>query len=159
MHVEEYGLLEKNGVQLGVGTTKSGLGVLLYASCDDSSVNGVSSERFKVISTSDSSRVLSALDGNISDNLSLFDGDVSFVALDLSDKSSIIGRKKGEKIEVWRCSRFDGFGHILSSDDTDPVSIDWYDDFSSFSTKLWDSLPGYQELSIDVEGGVRRFNR
>ena len=31
MHVEEYRLLEKNGVQLGVGTTKSGLGVLLYA--------------------------------------------------------------------------------------------------------------------------------
>ena len=51
MHIEEYGLLEKKGVQLGVGTTKNGLGVLLYASLDDSNVFVVSSEKYKVVST------------------------------------------------------------------------------------------------------------
>ena len=35
MHVDEYTLLEKDGVQFGVGSTKSGLGVVLYASKEE----------------------------------------------------------------------------------------------------------------------------
>ena len=83
MHVEEYRLLEKNGVQLGVGTTKSGLGVLLYASIDDPSIAVVSSEKNKVISTSCSEEILSSLDDGvgISEILSTVEGDVSFAVL------------------------------------------------------------------------------
>ena len=162
MHVEEYRLLEKNGVQLGVGTTKSGLGVLLYASIDDPSIAVVSSEKNKVISTSCSEEILSSLDegNNISDTLSEMDGDVSFAVLNQTDKTSILARKLNGKIEVWKYNRFDGFGHILSSlSDFDPVVIDWYDDFSPSSSKLWEALDGYKELSIDIEGGVRRFKK
>ena len=162
MHVEEYRLLEKNGVQLGVGTTKSGLGVLLYASIDDPSIAVVSSEKNKVISTSCSEEILSSLDDGvgISEILSKLEGDVSFAALNQTDKTSILARKLNGKIEVWKYNRFDGFGHILSSlSDFDPVVIDWYDDFSSSSSKLWEALDGYKELSIDIEGGVRRFKK
>ena len=162
MHIEEYGLLEKKGIQLGVGTTKSGLGVLLYASLDDSNVFVVSSEKYKVVSTVAQDKILSSLDegNNISDTLSEMDGDVSFAALDQTDKSSIVARKLNGKIEVWKYNQFDGFGHILSSSsDFDPVVIDWYDDFSSSSNKLWNALDGYEELSIDIEGGVRRFKK
>ena len=104
MHIEEYGLLEKKGVQLGVGTTKNGLGVLLYASLDDSNVFVVSSEKYKVVSTIAQDKILSSLDegNNISDTLSEMDGDVSFAALDQTDKSSIVARKLNGKIEVWK---------------------------------------------------------
>ncbi|MCI6114589.1 MAG: hypothetical protein MR687_04800 [Spirochaetales bacterium] len=162
MHIEEYGLLEKKGVQLGVGTTKSGLGVLLYASLDDSNVFVVSSEKYKVVSTVAQDKILSSLDEGISipDTLSEINGDVSFAALDQTDKTSIIARKNNGKIEVWKYNQFDGFGHILSSSgDFDPVVVDWYDDFSSSSNKLWNALDGYEELSIDIEGGVRRFKK
>lgn len=162
MHIEEYGLLEKKGVQLGVGTTKNGLGVLLYASLDDSNVFVVSSEKYKVVSTIAQDKILSSLDegNNISDTLSEINGDVSFAALDQTDKSSIIARKNNGKIEVWKYNQFNGFGHILSSSgDFDPVVVDWYDDFSSSSNKLWNALDGYEELSIDIEGGVRRFKK
>ena len=162
MHIEEYGLLEKKGIQLGVGTTKSGLGVLLYASLDDSNVFVVSSEKYKVVSTISSEEILSSWEegNNISDTLSEMDGDVSFAALDQTDKSSIVARKLNGKIEVWKYNQFDGFGHILSSSsDFDPVVIDWYDDFSSSSNKLWNALDGYKELFIDIEGGVRRFKK
>lgn len=162
MHIEEYGLLEKKGVQLGVGTTKNGLGVLLYASLDDSNVFVVSSEKYKVVSTIAQDKILSSLDegNNISDTLSEINGDVSFAALDQTDKTSIIARKNNGKIEVWKYNQFDGFGHILSSSgDFDPVVVDWYDDFSSSSNKLWNALDGYEELSIDIEGGVRRFKK
>lgn len=162
MHIEEYGLLEKKGVQLGVGTTKSGLGVLLYASLDDSNVFVVSSEKYKVVSTIAQDKILSSLDEGISipDTLSEINGDVSFAALDQTDKTSIIARKNNGKIEVWKYNQFDGFGHILSSSgDFDPVVVDWYDDFSSSSNKLWNALDGYEELSIDIEGGVRRFKK
>lgn len=162
MHIEEYGLLEKKGVQLGVGTTKSGLGVLLYASLDDSNVFVVSSEKYKVVSTVAQDKILSSLDegNNISDTLYEINGDVSFAALDQTDKTSIIARKNNGKIEVWKYNQFDGFGHILSSSgDFDPVVVDWYDDFSSSSNKLWNALDGYEELSIDIEGGVRRFKK
>lgn len=162
MHIEEYGLLEKKGVQLGVGTTKNGLGVLLYASLDDSNVFVVSSEKYKVVSTIAQDKILSSLDEGISipDTLSEINGDVSFAALDQTDKTSIIARKNNGKIEVWKYNQFDGFGHILSSSsDFDPVVIDWYDDFSSSSNKLWNALDGYKELSIDIEGGVRRFKK
>lgn len=162
MHIEEYGLLEKKGIQLGVGTTKSGLGVLLYASLDDSNVFVVSSEKYKVVSTVAQDKILSSLDEGISipDTLSEINGDVSFAALDQTDKTSIIARKNNGKIEVWKYNQFDGFGHILSSSgDFDPVVVDWYDDFSSSSNKLWNALDGYEELSIDIEGGVRRFKK
>ena len=162
MHIEEYGLLEKKGVQLGVGTTKSGLGVLLYASLDDSNVFVVSSEKYKVVSTVAQDKILSSLDegNNISDTLYEINGDVSFAALDQTDKTSIIARKNNGKIEVWKYNQFDGFGHILSSSgDFDPVVVDWYDDFSSSSNKLWNALDGYEELSIDIEGGIRRFKK
>ena len=162
MHIEEYGLLEKKGVQLGVGTTKSGLGVLLYASLDDSNVFVVSSEKYKVVSTVAQDKILSSLDEGISipDTLSEINGDVSFAALDQTDKTSIIARKNNGKIEVWKYNQFDGFGHILSSSgDFDPVVVDWYDDFSSSSNKLWNALDGYKELFIDIEGGVRRFKK
>lgn len=162
MHIEEYGLLEKKGVQLGVGTTKSGLGVLLYASLDDSNVFVVSSEKYKVVSTIAQDKILSSLDEGISipDTLSEINGDVSFAALDQTDKTSIIARKNNGKIEVWKYNQFDGFGHILSSSgDFDPVVVDWYDDFSSSSNKLWNALDGYKELFIDIEGGVRRFKK
>ena len=162
MHIEEYGLLEKKGVQLGVGTTKSGLGVLLYASLDDSNVFVVSSEKYKVVSTVAQDKILSSLDEGISipDTLSEINGDVSFAALDQTDKTSIIARKNNGKIEVWKYNQFDGFGHILSSSgDFDPVVVDWYDDFSSSSNKLWNALDGYEELSIDIEGGIRRFKK
>ena len=162
MHIEEYGLLEKKGVQLGVGTTKSGLGVLLYASLDDSNVFVVSSEKYKVVSTVAQDKILSSLDegNNISDTLYEINGDVSFAALDQTDKTSIIARKNNGKIEVCKYNQFDGFGHILSSSgDFDPVVVDWYDDFSSSSNKLWNALDGYEELSIDIEGGVRRFKK
>ena len=162
MHIEEYGLLEKKGVQLGVGTTKNGLGVLLYASLDNSNVFVVSSEKYKVVSTVAQDKILSSLDegNNISDTLSEINGDVSFAALDQTDKTSIIARKNNGKIEVWKYNQFDGFGHILSSSgDFDPVVVDWYDDFSSSSNKLWNALDGYEELSIDIEGGVRRFKK
>ena len=162
MHIEEYGLLEKKGVQLGVGTTKNGLGVLLYASLDDSNVFVVSSEKYKVVSTIAQDKILSSLDEGISipDTLSEINGDVSFAALDQTDKTSIIARKNNGKIEVWKYNQFDGFGHILSSSgDFDPVVVDWYDDFSSSSSKLWEALDGYKELSIDIEGGVRRFKK
>ncbi len=162
MHIEEYGLLEKKGIQLGVGTTKSGLGVLLYASLDDSNVFVVSSEKYKVVSTIAQDKILSSLDEGISipDTLSEINGDVSFAALDQTDKTSIIARKNNGKIEVWKYNQFDGFGHILSSSgDFDPVVVDWYDDFSSSSNKLWNALDGYKELSIDIEGGVRRFKK
>ena len=162
MHIEEYGLLEKKGIQLGVGTTKNGLGVLLYASLDDSNVFVVSSEKYKVVSTIAQDKILSSLDEGISipDTLSEINGDVSFAALDQTDKTSIIARKNNGKIEVWKYNQFDGFGHILSSSsDFDPVVIDWYDDFSSSSDKLWNALDGYKELSIDIEGGVRRFKK
>lgn len=162
MHIEEYGLLEKKGIQLGVGTTKSGLGVLLYASLDDSNVFVVSSEKYKVVSTIAQDKILSSLDEGISipDTLSEINGDVSFAALDQTDKTSIIARKNNGKIEVWKYNQFDGFGHILSSSgDFDPVVVDWYDDFSSSSNKLWNALDGYEELSIDIEGGVRRFKK
>lgn len=162
MHIEEYGLLEKKGVQLGVGTTKSGLGVLLYASLDDSNVFVVSSEKYKVVSTVAQDKILSSLDegNNISDTLYEINGDVSFAALDQTDKTSIIARKNNGKIEVWKYNQFDGFGHILSSSGNfDPVVVDWYDDFSSSSNKLWNALDGYEELSIDIEGGVRRFKK
>lgn len=162
MHIEEYGLLEKKGVQLGVGTTKSGLGVLLYASLDDSNVFVVSSEKYKVVSTVAQDKILSSLDEGISipDTLSEINGDVSFAALDQTDKTSIIARKNNGKIEVWKYNQFDGFGHILSSSgDFDPVVVDWYDDFSSSSNKLWNALDGYEELSIDIEGGVSRFKK
>ncbi len=162
MHIEEYGLLEKKGVQLGVGTTKNGLGVLLYASLDDSNVFVVSSEKYKVVSTIAQDKILSSLDEGISipDTLSEINGDVSFAALDQTDKTSIIARKNNGKIEVWKYNQFDGFGHILSSSgDFDPVVVDWYDDFSSSSNKLWNALDGYEELSIDIEGGVRRFKK
>ena len=162
MHIEEYGLLEKKGVQLGVGTTKNGLGVLLYASLDDSNVFVVSSEKYKVVSTIAQDKILSSLDegNNISDTLYEINGDVSFAALDQTDKTSIISRKNNGKIEVWKYNQFDGFGHILSSSgDFDPVVVDWYDDFSSSSNKLWNALDGYEELSIDIEGGVRRFKK
>lgn len=162
MHIEEYGLLEKKGVQLGVGTTKSGLGVLLYASLDDSNVFVVSSEKYKVVSTIAQDKILSSLDEGISipDTLSEINGDVSFAALDQTDKTSIIARKNNGKIEVWKYNQFDGFGHILSSSgDFDPVVVDWYDDFSSSSNKLWNALDGYEELSIDIEGGIRRFKK
>ncbi|MGN0840582.1 MAG: hypothetical protein ACI4NB_07110 [Candidatus Ornithospirochaeta sp.] len=162
MHIEEYGLLEKKGVQLGVGTTKSGLGVLLYASLDDSNVFVVSSEKYKVVSTVAQDKILSSLDegNNISDTLYEINGDFSFAALDQTDKTSIIARKNNGKIEVWKYNQFDGFGHILSSSgDFDPVVVDWYDDFSSSSNKLWNALDGYEELSIDIEGGVRRFKK
>ena len=162
MHIEEYGLLEKKGVQLGVGTTKNGLGVLLYASLDDSNVFVVSSEKYKVVSTIAQDKILSSLDegNNISDTLYEINGDVSFAALDQTDKTSIIARKNNGKIEVWKYNQFDGFGHILSSSgDFDPVVVDWYDDFSSSSNKLWNALDGYEELSIDIEGGVRRFKK
>ena len=39
MHVDEYTLLEKDGVQFGVGSTKSGLGVVLYASKEKGDVS------------------------------------------------------------------------------------------------------------------------
>lgn len=162
MHIEEYGLLEKKGAQLGVGTTKNGLGVLLYASLDNSNVFVVSSEKYKVVSTVAQDKILSSLDegNNISDTLSEINGDVSFAALDQTDKTSIIARKNNGKIEVWKYNQFDGFGHILSSSgDFDPVVVDWYDDFSSSSNKLWNALDGYEELSIDIEGGVRRFKK
>ena len=162
MHIEEYGLLEKKGVQLGVGTTKNGLGVLLYASLDDSNVFVVSSEKYKVVSTIAQDKILSSLDEGISipDTLSEINGDVSFAALDQTDKTSIIARKNNGKIEVWKYNQFDGFGHILSSSgDFDPVVVDWYDDFSSSSNKLWNALDGYEELFIDIEGGVRRFKK
>ena len=162
MHIEEYGLLEKKGVQLGVGTTKNGLGVLLYASLDDSNVFVVSSEKYKVVSTVAQDKILSSLDEGISipDTLSEINGDVSFAALDQTDKTSIIARKNNGKIEVWKYNQFDGFGHILSSSgDFDPVVVDWYDDFSSSSNKLWNALDGYKELFIDIEGGVRRFKK
>ena len=162
MHIEEYGLLEKKGVQLGVGTTKNGLGVLLYASLDDSNLFVVSSEKYKVVSTIAQDKILSSLDEGISipDTLSEINGDVSFAAFDQTDKSSIIARKNNGKIEVWKYNQFDGFGHILSSSgDFDPVVVDWYDDFSSSSNKLWNALDGYEELSIDIEGGVRRFKK
>ena len=162
MHIEEYGLLEKKGIQLGVGTTKSGLGVLLYASLDDSNVFVVSSEKYKVVSTIAQDKILSSLDEGISipDTLSEINGDVSFAALDQTDKTSIIARKNNGKIEVWKYNQFDGFGHILSSSgDFDPVVVDWYDDFSSSSNKLWNALDGYKELFIDIEGGVRRFKK
>ena len=162
MHIEEYGLLEKKGIQLGVGTTKSGLGVLLYASLDGSNVFVVSSEKYKVVSTIAQDKILSSLDEGISipDTLSEINGDVSFAALDQTDKTSIIARKNNGKIEVWKYNQFDGFGHILSSSgDFDPVVVDWYDDFSSSSNKLWNALDGYKELSIDIEGGVRRFKK
>ncbi|MDD6839818.1 MAG: hypothetical protein PUD65_00725 [Spirochaetales bacterium] len=162
MHIEEYGLLEKKGAQLGVGTTKNGLGVLLYASLDDSNVFVVSSEKYKVVSTIAQDKILSSLDEGISipDTLSEINGDVSFAALDQTDKTSIIARKNNGKIEVWKYNQFDGFGHILSSSgDFDPVVVDWYDDFSSSSNKLWNALDGYEELSIDIEGGVRRFKK
>ncbi len=162
MHIEEYGLLEKKGAQLGVGTTKNGLGVLLYASLDDSNVFVVSSEKYKVVSTIAQDKILSSLDEGISipDTLSEINGDVSFAAFDQTDKSSIIARKNNGKIEVWKYNQFDGFGHILSSSgDFDPVVVDWYDDFSSSSNKLWNALDGYEELSIDIEGGVRRFKK
>ena len=162
MHIEEYGLLEKKGVQLGVGTTKNGLGVLLYASLDDSNVFVVSSEQYKVVSTVAQDKILSSLDegNNISDTLYEINGDVSFAALDQTDKTSIIARKNNGKIEVWKYNQFEGFGHILSSSgDFDPVVVDWYDDFSSSSNKLWNALDGYEELSIDIEGGVRRFKK
>ena len=162
MHIEEYGLLEKKGIQLGVGTTKNGLGVLLYASLDDSNVFVVSSEKYKVVSTIAQDKILSSLDEGISipDTLSEINGDVSFAALDQTDKTSIIARKNNGKIEVWKYNQFDGFGHILSSSgDFDPVVVDWYDDFSSSSNKLWNALDGYEELSIDIEGGVRRFKK
>ena len=162
MHIEEYGLLEKKGVQLGVGTTKNGLGVLLYASLDDSNVFVVSSEKYKVVSTIAQDKILSSLDEGISipDTLSEINGDVSFAALDQTDKTSIIARKNNGKIEVWKYNQFDGFGHILSSSgDFDPVVVDWYDDFSSSSNKLWNALDGYKELFIDIEGGVRRFKK
>ena len=162
MHIEEYGLLEKKGVQLGVGTTKNGLGVLLYASLDDSNVFVVSSEKYKVVSTIAQDKILSSLVEGISipDTLSEINGDVSFAALDQTDKTSIIARKNNGKIEVWKYNQFDGFGHILSSSgDFDPVVVDWYDDFSSSSNKLWNALDGYEELSIDIEGGVRRFKK
>ena len=162
MHIEEYGLLEKKGIQLGVGTTKSGLGVLLYASLDNSNVFVVSSEKYKVVSTVAQDKILSSLDEGISipDTLSEINGDVSFAALDQTDKTSIIARKNNGKIEVWKYNQFDGFGHILSSSgDFDPVVVDWYDDFSSSSNKLWNALDGYEELSIDIEGGVRRFKK
>ena len=162
MHIEEYGLLEKKGAQLGVGTTKNGLGVLLYASLDDSNVFVVSSEKYKVVSTIAQDKILSSLDEGISipDTLSEINGDVSFAALDQTDKTSIIARKNNGKIEVWKYNQFDGFGHILSSSgDFDPVVVDWYDDFSSSSNKLWNALDGYEELSVDIEGGVRRFKK
>ena len=162
MHIEEYGLLEKKGAQLGVGTTKNGLGVLLYASLDDSNVFVVSSEKYKVVSTIAQDKILSSLDEGISipDTLSEINGDVSFAALDQTDKTSIIARKNNGKIEVWKYNQFDGFGHILSSSgDFDPVVVDWYDDFSSSSNKLWNALDGYKELFIDIEGGVRRFKK
>ena len=162
MHIEEYGLLEKKGAQLGVGTTKNGLGVLLYASLDDSNVFVVSSEKYKVVSTIAQDKILSSLDegNNISDTLYEINGDVSFAALDQTDKTSIIARKNNGKIEVWKYNQFDGFGHILSSSgDFDPVVVDWYDDFSSSSNKLWNALDGYKELFIDIEGGVRRFKK
>ena len=162
MHIEEYGLLEKKGAQLGVGTTKNGLGVLLYASLDNSNVFVVSSEKYKVVSTIAQDKILSSLDEGISipDTLSEINGDVSFAALDQTDKTSIIARKNNGKIEVWKYNQFDGFGHILSSSgDFDPVVVDWYDDFSSSSNKLWNALDGYEELSIDIEGGVRRFKK
>lgn len=162
MHIEEYGLLEKKGAQLGVGTTKNGLGVLLYASLDDSNVFVVSSEKYKVVSTIAQDKILSSLDEGISipDTLSEINGDVSFAALDQTDKSSIIARKNNGKIEVWKYNQFNGFGHILSSSgDFDPVVVDWYDDFSSSSNKLWNALDGYKELFIDIEGGVRRFKK
>ena len=162
MHIEEYGLLEKKGAQLGVGTTKNGLGVLLYASLDDSNVFVVSSEKYKVVSTIAQDKILSSLDEGISipDTLSEINGDVSFAALDQTDKTSIIARKNNGKIEVWKYNQFDGFGHILSSSgDFDPVVVDWYDDFSSSSNKLWNALDGYKELFIDIEGGVRRFTK
>ena len=162
MHIEEYGLLEKKGAQLGVGTTKNGLGVLLYASLDDSNVFVVSSEKYKVVSTIAQDKILSSLDEGISipDTLSEINGDVSFAALDQTDKTSIIARKNNGKIEVWKYNQFDGFGHILSSSgDFDPVVVDWYDDFSSSSNKLWNALDGYEELSIDIEGGIRRFKK
>ena len=162
MHIEEYGLLEKKGAQLGVGTTKNGLGVLLYACLDNSNVFVVSSEKYKVVSTVAQDKILSSLDEGISipDTLSEINGDVSFAALDQTDKTSIIARKNNGKIEVWKYNQFDGFGHILSSSgDFDPVVVDWYDDFSSSSNKLWNALDGYEELSIDIEGGVRRFKK
>ena len=162
MHVDEYILLEKDGVQFGVGSTKSGLGVVLYASKEKGDVSSSSSDKYKVVATNGSEVILSSLteDLSISDTLASMEGDVVFAALDLLDKSSIIGRKKGERIEVWRYQRFDGFGHMIAeSTESTPVAIDWYDDFSSFSSLLWEGLDGYNELIVDVEGGVRRFKK
>ena len=162
MHVEEYGLIEKSGVQMGVGSTKSGLGVLLYASCDGVEIEVVASDKYKVLATAMPEEILKALDegANISEVLSEKEEDMAFVALNLEDKSSVIGRKKNGKVEIWRSNEFDGFGHMLSSmGDFDPVVMDWYDGFSSFSSKLWDTLKGYDELVIDIEGGVRRFKK
>ena len=116
----------------------------------------------KVVSTIAQDKILSSLDEVISipDTLSEINGDVSFAALDQTDKTSIIARKNNGKIEVWKYNQFDGFGHILSSSgDFDPVVVDWYDDFSSFSSLLWEGMDGYNELIVDVEGGVRRFKK
>ena len=100
MHVDEYTLLEKDGVQFGVGSTKSGLGVVLYASKEKGDVSSSSSDKYKVVATTGSEVILSSLteDLSISDTLASMEGDVVFAALDLLDKSSIIGRKKGERI-------------------------------------------------------------
>ena len=160
MHIDEYKMVEKSGIQLGVGTTKSGLCVLLYASFVTDSVASISSEKYRVVSTSNPEKILSALDDNesITEVLSNIEGEVSFAAISLSDKSSVLGRKANGKVEVWNYNRFDGFGHVLSSSsDLSPSVIDWYDSFSQSAAKLWDALKGYKELVVDCEGGVRRF--
>ena len=54
MHVDEYTLLEKDGVQFGVGSTKSGLGVVLYASKEVGDVSSSSSDKYKVVATNGS---------------------------------------------------------------------------------------------------------
>lgn len=160
MHVEEYGLKKKEGVQIGVGTLKSGLAVVMYAVKEGQEVNSFSSDRFIVVSTIGAERILEALENeeDISSVLSSFSSDLSFASVSLFDKSSVIGRKRGERIEVWRYNAFDGFGHVLS-DDSDPVVLDWADDFSSFSNKLWSYLGEYKELVINLEGGKRVFKR
>lgn len=160
MHVEDYGLIERKGVQIGVGTLKSGLVVALYAKRDGEEVETASSDKYLVVSTTDSDVILSALEGEESaiSSISSLPSDFSFGAISLLDHSYILGRKTGKRTELWRYNAFDGFGRVLAHD-SDPLVLDWAEDFSSFLDKLWASLPEYRELCVNLEGGKRVFNK
>lgn len=161
MHAEEYGKIEKKGIQIGAGVTKTGLPLLFFASSLPEDVEIVRDESLSVASTSSSALVFDALkDGKDAHSiLSSIPGDVAF-AFVKADGNAVIARKKGDKREVWSYTPFPGFSRVVDKDgDGNPVVLDVTGDLSSVFSSLWSSLPEYSYLEINLDGGRRTFVR